>query len=502
MYMDQELWERVRRKVLVEGQAKRRVMREEGLAWATLKKVLAHSAPPGYRQKKERPKRKLGEHWEWMAQVLAGDKQVPRKQRHTAKKLWDRLKAERGFKGGYTVVKEAVRELSRRSQEVFMPLSHRPGTMQMDFGQALARIGGVLRKVHFAVFALPHSDAVYLRAYERECTETFWDGHVHALEYFGGVPVEITYDNTKVAVGQIIGGGKERKLTTGFLQLSSHYLFDYRFCRVARPNEKGVVEGMVKFTRLNFMVPVPQVGSLAELNEHLEQQCRHDLLRRVRGQSQTKAQLLEEDRQAFRPLPAVPFEASVKGSRISSSLSLVRFDDNDYSVPVAYAHHTLTLKGSCEEVRIYCGPEEIARHVRIWDQEQIRLDPIHYLALLERKPGALDHARPLAGLELPECFAVLRRRLEAEREGDGTREYIRVLRLLENHRLPELRRAVEKALAAGAMTRDAVAQFLTPQPQWRHTVFPLDGHPHLRGVKIDSPDVRAYRDLMAAGGAA
>jgi hypothetical protein len=293
----------------------------------------------------------------------------------------------------------------------------------------------------------------------------------------------ITYDNTRVAVGQIIGavrggkaGGNERKLTTGFLQLKSHYLFDHRFCRVARPNEKGVVEGMVKFTRLNFMVPVPQAGSMAELNDQLERQCRQDLLRRVRGQSQTKAQLLEEDRQAFRPLPVVPFEASRKSSRISSSLSLVRFDDNDYSVPVAYAHHTLTLKGSCEEVRIYCGPGEVARHDRIWDQEQISLDPIHYLALLERKPGALDVARPMAGLELPECFAVLRRRLEAEREGDGTREYIRVLRLLENHRLPELRRAVEKALSIGAMTRDAVAQFLTPQPQWRHTVFRLDGH--------------------------
>src|SRR5271156_3012011 len=140
MYMDMELWGRVRHKVLVEGQPKRQVMREEGLAWDTLKKILAHSAPPGYRQKRERRKRKLGEHWDWMEQVLAGDKQVPRKQRHTAKRLWDRLKAERGFRDGYTAVKEAVRELSRRSQEVFMPLSHRPGTMQMDFGQALARI--------------------------------------------------------------------------------------------------------------------------------------------------------------------------------------------------------------------------------------------------------------------------------------------------------------------------------------------------------------------------
>lgn len=499
--MDQELWCRVRHKVLIERKPKRQVMKEEGLAWDTLKKILAHSEPPGYRQKQDRPKPKLGEHWDWMAQILAGDKQVPRKQRHTAKRILQRLKTERGFTGGYTVVKEAVRELSRRSQEVFMPLSHRPGTMQMDFGQALVRISGQLSKVHLAVFSLPHSDAVYMRAYERECTETFWDAHVHALAYFGGVPWEIAYDNLRIAVAQIIGGTGERKLTHGFLQLRSHYLFDYRFCRVARPNEKGVVEGMVKFCRSNFMVPVPQVSSLEKLNEELEQKCREDLQRKVRGQSQLKVHLLEEDRKAFRPLPVVAFEACRKESRISNSLSLVRFDDNDYSVPVAYAHHTITLKGSCEEVSIYSGPEAIARHRRIWEKEQISLDPIHYLALLERKPGALDVARPLVGLDLPECFAILRRRLENERQGDGTREYIRVLRLLERHPLGQLKAAVEKALAVSAMSRDAIAQFLMPQPQWRETVFRLDGYPHLRGVKIDSPDVRAYCDLMAMGGA-
>jgi len=497
--MDIELWERVRRKVLVEGKAKREVMREEGLAWDTLKKILRYSAPPGYRQRQERPKRKIGEHWEWIKQLLAGDKQVPRKQRHTIKRILERLKAERGFTGEYTVVRDAVCELTRESQEVFMPLSHRPGTMQMDFGEALARIGGVLKKIRFAVFALPYSDAVYLRAYERECTETFWDGHVRALAYFGGVPTEITYDNTKVAVSQILGGGKDRKLTTGFLQLKSHYLFDYRFCRVARPNEKGVVEGMVKFTRLNFLVPVPQFDSLSALNEHLEQQCREDLHRKVRGQNQSKERLLEEERQAFRPLPVVPFEASMKVPRISNSLSLVRFDDNDYSVPVAYAHHKVTVKGACEEIKIYCGSEEIASHERIWKKEQVALEPIHYLALLERKPGAIDVARPLIGLELPDCFSLLRRRLENEREGDGTREYIQVLRLLERHLLSELSRAVEKALSIGAMTRDAIAQFLIPQPQWRHTLFQLDSHPHLRGVKIDSPDVRAYQELLTGG---
>ena len=499
--MDQELWGRVRHKVLVERKPKRRVMKEEGLAWETLKKILAHSQPPGYRQQQERPKPKLGEHLDWIRQVLASDKEVPRKQRHTAKRLWRRLKTERGFTGGYTIVKEVVRELSRRSQEVFMPLAQRPGTMQMDFGEALVKLGGVLQKVHFAFFALPYSDAVYIRGYEGECTESFWDAHVHAFEYFQGVAWEVTYDNMRIAVAQIIGGGKDRKLTNGFLQLQSHYLFDHRFCRVARPNEKGVVEGMVKFGRSNFLVPIPVVDSMSQLNDMLEQRCREDLQRRVRGQSLTKAQLLEEDRKVFRALPTVPFEACRKESRISNSLSLVRFDDNDYSVPVAYAHHTITLKGWCEEVRIYCGPEAIACHQRIWKKEQVSLDPVHYLALLERKPGALDVAKPLVGLELPECFKVLRRRLENERDGAGTKEYIRVLRLMEHHPLSRLKQAVEKALDIGAITRDAIAQFLMPQPEWRHTVFRMDGHPHLRGVKIEAPNLRGYCDLMAMGGA-
>jgi hypothetical protein len=124
---------------------------------------------------------------------------------------------------------------------------------------------------------------------------------------------------------------------------------------------------------------------------------------------------------------------------------------------------------------------------------------LHYLALLERKPGALDHARPLAHWTLPECFGVLRRRLEAQRDGDGTREYIRVLRLLEQHAFGTVRTAVEKALLVGAITRDAIAQFLFPAEDWRGTTFCLDGHPHLRQVHIGPPDIQSYRELLGGG---
>jgi transposase len=428
-------------------------------------------------------------------QILKEDQALPRKQRHTAKRIWERLKGE-GFTGGYTIIKDTVRELTAHRQEVFVPLIHRPGEAQVDFGQALVKLNGVLRKVSFFVMALPHSDASFVMAFERECTETFWEGHVQAFGFFGGVAKRISYDNTKIAVAKIIGGGKDRRLTRGFCQLKSHYLFDHHFCRPARGNEKGVVEGQVKFTRLNFFVPVPQVRDFTQLNAQLRQQCVDDRERRLRGQAGTKAELLQGDQAAFLSLPATAFAACQQVSTTASSLSLVRFDRNDYSVPVRWAHHPVVVKGYWQEVRLYAQGQEVAQHGRIWEKEQVRFEPLHYLALLERKPGALDHARPLAGWTLAECFGILRRRLEAQREGEGTREYIRVLRLLEKHSMPDLRGAVEKALAVGAVTRDGIAQFLFPREDWRFTVFSLDGRPHLRAVRIAPPDIQSYRELL------
>jgi hypothetical protein len=260
-----------------------------------------------------------------------------------------------------------------------------------------------------------------------------------------------------------------------------------------------VVEGLVKFTRLNFFVPVPQVRDFAELNALLRQQCEADRQRRLRGKAGSKEVLLAEDQGAFLPLPAAPFAACRQVSTTVNSLALVRFDGNDYSVPVAYAHGAVVAKGDWQEVRIYVQRQEVARHERIWAKEQVRFEPVHYLALLERKPGALDHARPLVGWTLPECFGVLRRRLENERDGEGTREYIRVLRLLEKHPLAAVRAAVEQGLAVGAITRDAIAQFLFPREDGRGLVFSLDGHPHLRAVRVAPPEVQSYGALLGGG---
>ena len=265
-------WTKLRLEVLRGETSKREILRREGIHWETLKKILERSEPPGYRIENPRAKPKIGPFLEQIDQIIKEDKHFPKKQRHTAKRIYERIK-EMGYPGKYTQVKEAVREINRLNKEVFMPLEHRPGEAQVDFGYALAKVSGILRKVAFFVMVLPYSDAFFVMAFERECTESYWEGHVRAFEFFGGVPQRVSYDNSRVLVSTIIGPHK-RKLTDGFLKLQSHYLFREHFCRVRRPNEKGVVEGVVKFTRLNFFVPVPQVSDLAELNARLVELCR------------------------------------------------------------------------------------------------------------------------------------------------------------------------------------------------------------------------------------
>jgi hypothetical protein len=406
-----------------------------------------------------------------------------------------------GYQGKYTQVKEAVREIKRVKREVFMPLIHRPGEAQMDFGYAVAKVAGVLRKVAFFVMTLPYSDAFFVMAFERECTESYWEGHVRAFEFFGGVPHRISYDNSKVLVSKIIGS-YERKLTDGFLKLQSHYLFREHFCRVRRPNEKGVVEGMIKFVRQNFLVPRPEVRDLEELNDKLVELCREDMKRRLRGKSGSKAELLKEDKTAFLDLPPVPFDACKKQPTRANSLSLVRFDDNDYSVPVNYAHHEILIKGYVDRVVLCHREKVVAEHKRSWGKEGVFFDYLHYLPLLERKPGSLDHARPLVDMNLPECFNTLRRRLVAEEEkrGDGIREFIGVLRLLEDYPMAKLRQAVEKGLNTRVHSRNAIAQFLIPRFSWRQTTFILDTRQHLRMVEVARLDITAYRTLLDQGG--
>jgi transposase len=486
-------WTDVRRAVLVEGISKREACRRFGLHWQTLERILAHSSPPGYQRLAKADRPVIGPWLGKLAELLEANRTLSRKQRYTVKRMWEVLCGE-GFSGGYTTVKDAVRELRRQApKEVFMPLTQPPGEAQADFGHALARIGGRLTKIAFFVMSLVHSDGMFVMAFPRECTEAFLEAHVAAFAFFGFVPGRISYDNTKVAVAQILGP-HERKLTTSFGRLVGHYLFTPHFCRVRRANEKGVVEGSVRYARVNFMVPVPQVADYVELNAHLRACCESDLNRRLRGKGLSKKQLLEEDKVAGLKLRSDRFDPRKLVSTTATSEALVRFDTNDYSVPVEHAHKPVVLRASTTRVSIYRQDEEIAGHERCWERERQIFDPLHYLSLLERKPGSLDYARPLVDWDLPEAFAVLRRRLEAQRP-DGVREYIRVLLLLREYPLGRLTMALRHALRWTAPTADAIKQLLIPAERPELRTFHMAGREHLAGVTVASTDLSAYGRL-------
>src|SRR6201984_263612 len=239
---------------------------------------------------------------------------------------------------------------------MFVPLRHDPGHAQVDFGEAFAVIAGQECKIHFFAMDLPHSDAVLGQAYPAESTEAFCEGHNVSFEFFGGVPRSILYDNTKLAVARILGDGTRRR-TRIFSELQSHNLFADRFGRPGKGNDKGKVEGLVGYARRNFMVPIPHTASFAELNAQLLECCRRRRGEQLRGQDETIGERMVRDRASFLPLPPTPYEACEKRTARVSSLSLVRYRGNDYSVPTEYGHREVLVKGYVQEVVIACQSE-------------------------------------------------------------------------------------------------------------------------------------------------
>ena len=293
-----ELYGRVRYAVQIEGLSHRAAARRFGIDPRTVAKMVRFAAPPGYVRTKPPAKPKLDPFIPVIDRILFDDKSRPRKQQHTAKRIFERLRDEYGFTGGLTIVKDYVAGWRQRAQEMFVPLEHPPGHAQVDFGEAIGVIGGVERKIRFFALDLPHSDACFVVGYPAETTEAFCDGHVQAFSFFGGVPQSILYDNTKIAVARIFGDGK-RQRTRIFAELQSHYLFRDRFGRPGKGNDKGKVEGLVGYARRNFLVPLPVFESFEALNAYLVERCRRRMADRLRGHNETIAQRLERDLAAF-----------------------------------------------------------------------------------------------------------------------------------------------------------------------------------------------------------
>jgi transposase len=464
-----------------------------------VQKIVGQPEPAAYHREQPRAKPVLGRYVPIIEQILDADRHAPPKQRHTARRIYERLRDEHGYGGCTSIVRAAVRRCKQSQAEVFVPLIHRPGEGQCDFGRAEVVVAEERHKAALFVLTLPYSNARFACLFPRECTETFHEGHARAFAFFDGVPARISYDNSKIAVVKLTGR-HERSLTREFLRLQGHFAFACHFCGVRQAQEKGHVENGVGYVRRNFLVPVPEVATWEEVNAHLAECCRREFARPSAVRGRSTAELVPADRAAFLPLPGEPFEARrIEPVRITS-LSLGRFDGNDYSVPTAYAYQSLTAAGTVERVRFCLRGEVVAEHVRCWGKGQVRFEPLHYLALLEHKPGALDHARPLAEWALPDVFATLRRQLEEKDPREGTRQYIRVLRLLESNELPAVTAAVERALQLAVVDADGVRLLLQCALETPPVAFDLTGRPRLLSIRLPRPDLGLYSALTSGKG--
>ena len=493
-------YERIRRVVKIEGQTQRQAAEALGHSRHTIAKALEYSSPPGYRRQKPPSRPVLDPFIPFIDAWLEADRQQPRKQRHTGTRIYERLRDEHGYRGSISAVRRYIAQRKQSQGEVFFPLHFDAGEEgQVDWGEAWCLINGVEQEVFLFCLRLCYSSVSYVRAYFQASQECFLDGHVQAFAFLEGVPRRLAYDNLKSAV-ITVGQGQNRRLNRHFVALRSHYLFETRFCNVASGHEKGHVENLVKHSQRTFMTPLPTVTSLEALNVHLEAQCRQELDKKAPRREETRGTLLEEERVHFLELPPTAFAACRQQSTFASKQSMVRFDTNDYSLPVRWAHHPVQVKGFVDRVEIWTRQQRVAIHPRSSGRHQYVLDPFHYIPLLEKKPGGIHQGRPFKGEPWGADFACMRRELEYRYEGEGTRKYIDILLLFTRYPVEVVHQAVSLCVRRRAFSDEAVQSILDYQPPLRSRSLDLSDRP---AFQVESTGIRpasAYDVLLQEEG--
>ncbi len=423
-----------------------------------VREILANPQPKPYTRVKAKPAPVLGAFHAVIDAVLAGDENAPPKQRHTAKQLFCRLRDEYQYPGGYDQVRRYVGKQRREHRETFIPLAHDPGQrLECDFGHIHVDFPTGRRLVPVLIAAWGYSNYGYAQAMPTERTEAILAGMVAGVEFFGCVAREVWWDNPTTVVREIFKG-RDRRPNEYYAALASHYAFDALFCMPARGNEKPRVETRVRVLQRQWATPVPRCADLGELNAYLRQRCVLEAQRTVSGYTESIGERFAHDRAKALPLPAHRFDACISQAAQVDKYQTVRFDRNRYSVPRRCAFATVTVKGYLEHVEVVERGQVVARHARSYGRDEQILDPLHYLATLERRPAALDHAPVLRDWCLPESFTRLRQALEC-RHGShaGARHYVRVLQLLAEQPLESVQAAVETCLRRDECHAECVA---------------------------------------------
>jgi transposase len=488
-----------------DGLSIRQIARQFGHSRKTVRHALVHADPHPEPLTRNRPAPKLGPFQSIIDQILIDDQTAPLKQRHTAAQVFRRLHDEHNYRGGYAQVQRYVRRHRPRHQETFIPLGHLPGQrLEADFGHIHVDFPDGRRLVPFLVTAWAYSNAPFVLALPFERTEAILEGMVRAFEFFGAVPREVWWDNPKT-VATLILLGRDRQLNPRYAALASHYAFAPLFCMPARGNEKPDAEGAVKAVQKRFATPVPRVADLDELNGSFRKRCeaeRDRVVQSLFGPFLIKDRLAE-DLATASPPPGHRFDPCViKPGVAVDKYQSVAFDGNRYSVPRRYAFEMVTVKGYVGRVVVVAHGQVIATHERSLEKHKMVLDPIHFLATLGKKPGALDHAPVFRDWKLPACFGALRAELERSYGSmSGSRRFVRVLQLLGEHPMTRVTEAIEACLrdhlpsaeAVTQRTRTLAAIEATKRPA---APTPFD-EPVAPRVDVPLPDLSRFNQLLS-----
>ena len=454
----------IRREYFLNRKSMREIARELHHGRATIRKAIYDPGIPAYKRSVPAPKRTIGPFVEVIQQWLQEDKQRPAKQRHTAKRIYERLREEYGYQGSDRTVRREVRGLRGKVPESHVPQTYQPadgGTF--DFGEAYVLMGGQETKVHLGFLRLDYSSKYLVVALPSERQEALFECHLRGFAYLG-VPRRMRYDNLKPAVHKILTG-KNRQEQAAWVAFRSHFLFDSEYVTPGRGQEKGGVENLVGYVRRNFLVPLPDVQDFAELNAYLLDCCERDAGQRQRF-GRTVQELWQEERTSLGRMPAKLPSACVSQVAKVNRRQQVRFGGNWYSVPPEYVGRLVTVHAYIFTVIMAYQDRGIASHVRSYGREEEVLDPHHYLPVLLKKPGAFARATPILKWPLPAVYEDYHRQLQKRQEGSlGTRDYIRILMLLKDHALQKVTAAVEQAAGLGLYGYEAVITFLRGEPR-------------------------------------
>lgn len=441
--------EYIRKKHFIEGWTIRKISRNLQVSRQSVRKALKSSEIPKYNLSSTKPCPVLDPYKPLILEWLEKDKTAPKKQQHTARRIFERLRDDYYYPGSESTVRRFVQLEKKQRVEMFIPLTADWGEQaQVDWGRAKVHINGKETEVSLFCLRLKASLVPFVWASPTEKLEAFLEGHKLAFEWLGGIPATLVYDNPKTAVTKILKG-PHREEHTVFSSLRAHYLFDSEFCNPASGNEKGTVENLVKFVRRNAMVPVPSVKSINELNQKLIAWC--DRQRQVRIKD------WEQERQELMPLPPAPFKCSRTKMVSTSRLLLFEFDRNYYSVPVSCGQKSLRVESFVDRIEVYDSSKLVALHDRCYSRGERIMQLDHYLPLLAIKPRAVKNA--LVVRKLPEVYQRLRNYL-CKRNPDGYREFAKILLLNQEFNFEYVLQSIEEALKLNCPSYSAIRQIL------------------------------------------